>query len=217
MPIAGFYNHPRRESCPRLSWSPPAPTSQLPEPCAVPARRNLRPRRTLTRRQSQKHRVLNARCQNERSTTQPRHHHARTLAHRRGGPGRAKRAPRARPPARLHGRGGGSLRSRSRRPSRLGRRDAAVVERGARVGGWHRRGGACAADVRPDVGGRAAGGGAGTGARSRRALHPGGAAPLRPRPLALRLHRHPPRPPRYGSDPPPVEAGPSSLSNFQPY
>jgi hypothetical protein len=104
MPIAGFYNHPRRESCPRLSWSPPAPTSQLPEPCAVPARRNLRPRRTLTRRQSQKHRVLNARCQNERSTTQPRHHHARTLAHRRGGPGRAKRAPRARPPTRPRGR-----------------------------------------------------------------------------------------------------------------
>jgi hypothetical protein len=109
---------------------------------------------------------------------------------------RTSQASSPRPPARLHGRGGGSLRSRARRPSLLGRRDAAVVERGARVGGRHRRGGARAADVRPDVGGRAAGGGAGTGARARRALHPGGAAPLRPRPLALRLHRHPPRPPR---------------------
>lgn len=71
----------------------------------------------------------------------------------------------------------------------------AVVERGAR-GGWRRRrererGGA--ADVRPAVGGGAAGGSADAGAGARRALHPRGAARLRLPPLALRLLPHPPR------------------------
>jgi hypothetical protein len=132
-----------------------------------------------------------------RCTTTPRHSAASRQPTHGGGGRRAA--------------GGGH---RIVRPSRSqdpadGRIDAALLERGPRLGGRgrglvlvlvrggqppRRRRGGGAPDVRPAVGGGPAGGRADAGAGARRALHPGPAALLRPRALA-RLHL--PGPSRY--------------------